>query len=127
MDKCTHEVRKQYWKNIISQCLQRPEGMSAKQWLENNGICEQSYYNWLKKIRQETYELATSQPVTPATTPVPSEVTFAEIPVCTPTNPKSNSFQADVTIDTGSVIIGISNSASKQLLTHVFEVINHAR
>ena len=29
MDKCTHEVRKQYWKNIINQCLQRPEGMTA--------------------------------------------------------------------------------------------------
>ncbi len=27
MDKCTHEVRKQRWKNIIGQCLQRPEGM----------------------------------------------------------------------------------------------------
>lgn len=30
MDKCTREVRKQYWKNFISQCLQRPEGMIAK-------------------------------------------------------------------------------------------------
>ena len=36
MDKCTHEVRKQYWKNIIGQCLQRPEGMTAKQWLDEN-------------------------------------------------------------------------------------------
>ena len=58
MDKCTHEVRKQYWKNIISQCLQRPEGMTAKQWLDENNICEQTYYHWLKRIRQETYELA---------------------------------------------------------------------
>ena len=28
MDKCTHEVRKQRWKNIIGQCLQRPEWSS---------------------------------------------------------------------------------------------------
>ena len=35
MDKCTHEVCKQYWKNIIGQCLQRPEGMTAKQWLDS--------------------------------------------------------------------------------------------
>jgi hypothetical protein len=34
MGKCTHEVRKQYWKNIISQCLKRPEGMTARQWLD---------------------------------------------------------------------------------------------
>ena len=57
MDKCTHEVRKQYWKNIINQCLQRPEGMTVKQWLDENSICEQTYYHWLKRIRQETYEL----------------------------------------------------------------------
>ena len=36
MDKCTHEVRKQYWKNIINQCLQRPEGMTAKQWRDSH-------------------------------------------------------------------------------------------
>ena len=29
MDQCTHEVRLQYWKNIISQCQARPEGQSA--------------------------------------------------------------------------------------------------
>ena len=44
MDQCTHEVRLQYWKNIISQCQARPEGQSAKQWLADNGICEQTYY-----------------------------------------------------------------------------------
>ena len=30
MDKCTHEIRKQCWKNIIGQCLQRPEGMTVE-------------------------------------------------------------------------------------------------
>ena len=49
MDKCTHEVRKQRWKNIINQCLQRPEGMTVKQWLDENNICEQTYYHWLKE------------------------------------------------------------------------------
>lgn len=45
MDKCIHEVRKQRWKNIIGQCLQRPEGMTVKQWLDENNICEQTYVN----------------------------------------------------------------------------------
>ena len=49
MDKCTHEVCKQYWKNIIDQCLQRPEGMTVKQWLDENSICEQTYYHWPKE------------------------------------------------------------------------------
>ena len=34
MDQCTHEVRRQHWKNIIAQCNQRPEGQTAKQWLD---------------------------------------------------------------------------------------------
>ena len=41
MDKCTHEVRMEYWKNIITQCQNRPEGQSAKQWMDANGICEE--------------------------------------------------------------------------------------
>ena len=78
MDRCTREVRKQYWKNIISQCLQRPKGMSAKQWLDENSICEQTYYYWLKRIRQETYELTTTSNTLPVQTNQ-NEVTFAEI------------------------------------------------
>lgn len=57
MDRCTHEVRLQHWKNIISQCQSRPDGQTAKQWLTENGICEQTYYLWQRRIRQETYEL----------------------------------------------------------------------
>lgn len=81
MDKCTHEVRKQRWKNIIGQCLQRPEGMTVKQWLVENNICEQTYYHWLKRIRQETYELATTSTNTAYVKTVPREVTFAEVPL----------------------------------------------
>ena len=55
MDQCTHEVRLQYWKNIISLCHERPSGQTAKQWLKENGICEQTYYSWQRKIRQESY------------------------------------------------------------------------
>ena len=49
MDKCTHEVRKQRWKNIINQCLQRPEGMTVKQWLDEDNICEQTYLSLAQK------------------------------------------------------------------------------
>ena len=46
MDQCTHEVRAEYWKKIIQACGQRPAGQSAKSWMDENGICEQSYYHW---------------------------------------------------------------------------------
>ena len=50
MDQCTHEVRAEYWKGIIKACGQRPAGQSAKNWMEVNGICEQSYYHWQRKF-----------------------------------------------------------------------------
>ena len=56
MDKCTTEVRRQYWKGIIAQCQARPQGQSAKAWLEENQICEQTYYLWQRRIRQEMFE-----------------------------------------------------------------------
>ena len=58
MVKCTREVRKQYWKNIITQCLQRPEGTTVKQWLDDNGICEQTYYYWLKRVSVKSLALS---------------------------------------------------------------------
>lgn len=128
MDKCTREVRKQYWKNIITQCLQRPEGMTVKQWLEDNGICEQTYYHWLKRIRQETYELATTSDSLPAEV-TQNEVTFAEVSFLKSANAGSDVtvFRPDITITTGSMVFGVSNTASDALLGKVFEVIRHAR
>ena len=66
MDQCTHEVRLQYWKNIISQCQARPAGQTAKQWMTENGIREQTYYLWQRRIRKETYEQMESQGLLPA-------------------------------------------------------------
>ena len=129
MDKCTHEVRKQQGKEIIAQCMQRPQGMTAKQWLDRNGICEQSYYRWLKLIRQEVYSLTTSTKELPIKTKQ-AEISFAEIPlptIDTRVNAHCAGFQPDITINTGSMVLGISNTASETLLNKVFEVIGYAR
>ena len=103
--------------------------MTAKQWLDENNICEQTYYHWLKRIRQETYELATTSANTACVKTVCSEVAFAEVPLpaMNPATPSENGFRPDITIQTGSVLIGVSNTASDSLLGKVFEVIGHAR
>ena len=129
MDKYTHEVCKQRWKNIINQCLQRPEGMTAKQWLDENNICEQTYYHWLKRIRQETYELTTTSSNIACVKSTRGEVTFAEVPLpaMNPVASGGYGFRPDITIQTGTVLIGVSNTASDSLLDKPFEVIGHAR
>lgn len=73
------KVREQHWKNIIKQCLQRPKGMTVKRWLDENNICEQTYCHWLKRIRQEMYELATISANTACVKTMRSGIAFAEV------------------------------------------------
>ena len=47
MDITTHEIRSDTWKTIIQNCQSRPAGTTVKQWLDENGISEKSYYYWL--------------------------------------------------------------------------------
>ena len=47
MDQTTHEVRLEQWTEVITQCQNRPDGQTAKEWLAENGISEKTYYYWL--------------------------------------------------------------------------------
>ncbi len=79
MDQCTHEVRAEYWKKIIQACGQRPAGQSAKSWMDENGICEQSYYHWQRWFRKQAYEEMKGNASVPAVAEK-TELTFVEIP-----------------------------------------------
>lgn len=81
MDQCIREVRLQYWKNIIQQCQRRPQGQTAKQWMDKNGICEQTYYRWQRAIRQEAFAEMTAAGKLPAASSQDTDVSFVEVPV----------------------------------------------
>lgn len=53
------------WAGRISDC--RSSGQNVKTWCKENGICEQTYYRWQKRL----FELAKAQ----------NEVQFAEVPL----------------------------------------------
>ena len=131
MDRCTHEVRLQHWKNIISQCQSRPAGQTAKQWLKENGICEQTYYLWQRRIRQETYALMNFPAETVPLSPEKEEISFVEIPykAC------DNSFgisSADSEINPVAVIktsacqIAVSGDIPETLLARILREVSHA-
>ena len=86
MDQCTREVRAEYWRKIIQACGQRPAGQSAKRWMDENGIREQSYYHWQRRFRQQAYAEMKENVSVPVVTGK-SELDFVEIP-CT-----ANSFE----------------------------------
>ena len=125
MDQCTHEVRAQYWKEIIEACQQRPVGQSAKQWLKENGILEQSYYKWQRKFRKETFELmqATDLNVTPAQK---NNISFAEISVKQDKTENCLETFASPTavIKTPSMTIAISNEISDALLSRIMKEVS---
>lgn len=62
MDKVTavrKQLNREQWKSIITEC--RSSGMTTTAWCKANGICEQTYYKHLKKLREEMIESLPSQ------------------------------------------------------------------
>lgn len=125
MDRCTHEVRALYWKGIIQKCQQRPDGQSAKSWLKENGILEQSYYKWQQKFRKEAYDLIQVQKQK-AVAVLDHNVSFAEIPV----KPHKKDYITDVSIAPAAVIktpsltIAVSNEISADLLSRIMKEVS---
>ena len=127
MDQCTHEVRAEYWRKIIQACGQRPVGQSAKRWMDENGIREQSYYHWQRRFRQQAYAEMKENVSVPAVTEK-SELDFVEIP-CTAvseTHTHPISHEPAAVIRTASFQIEISNDISDTLLSHILREVSHA-
>ena len=127
MDQCTHEVRAEYWKKIIRACGQRPAGQSAKSWMDENGISEQSYYHWQKRFRKQAYEEMKENTSVPAVTEK-TELICVEIPCHTSerTNTHMASDKLVATIRTATLQIDISNEISDALLNRIIREVSHA-
>jgi len=130
MDNITHEVRLSHWAEIVKQCQNRPEGMSANTWLKQNGIAIKNYYYWQRRVRNEVFDQVTSV----ATVDSPkNEMTFAEVPA--ELIPRTTADAEDMNpvplpdaiIKTGRMEIQIHNSLSPILLKSIMEVAVHAR
>ena len=125
MDQCTHEVRAEYWKKIIKACSQRPAGQSAKKWMDENGICEQSYYHWQRKFRKQAYEqMNENSAIVPAATEN-SEISFVELPYHHSVI-KEQEYEGNIPMEspvavirTASVNIAITNEISDSVLKEV--------
>ena len=127
MDQCTHEVRAEYWRKIIQACGQRPAGQSAKRWMDENGIREQSYYHWQRRFRQQAYAEMKENVSVPAVTGK-SELGFLPVPPqqgYSPTTPPLSHEPAAV-IRTALLQIEISNDISDTLLSHILREVSHA-
>ena len=106
---------------------QRPAGQSAKSWMDENGICEQSYYHWQRRFRKQAYEEMKGNSSVPAVTEK-TELSFVEIPCHTSaeTNTYMVSDKPVATIRTATLQIDISNEISDALLSRIIQEVSHA-
>lgn len=127
MDQSTHDIRRANWLSIVNQCQARPESISVRQWLADNGIKEKAYYYWLRKFRKEAY----NQMQVPAAVQT-TEVSFAEIPVPVEArlaNPSARSCKTSTPvaiIKRNDLTIELSNDISDGLLSRLLLEVSHA-
>lgn len=124
MDQSTHDVRRSKWHAVITQCQERPGGMTVKQWLADNGVKEKAYYYWLRKFRKEAYD----QMQVPAASGQKNEVSFAEIPVLrdcgSQIQPTAELSGPAAVIRCGSLTVALSNDISESLLSGIFREVS---
>lgn len=48
------QVRTEEWRKRIKEC--QASGIPTKHWCKQNGVCEPTYYKYLKKFREELIE-----------------------------------------------------------------------
>ena len=51
MDKSAYEIRKEQWRQTVSECIN--SGINKTEWCHQNGISLRSMYYWMKKFRDE--------------------------------------------------------------------------
>lgn len=111
MDKVTAvrtRLKREEWKTLIREC--QSSGMTITSWCKANGICEQTYYKNLRKLREE---LVDSLPVPVDELAKPVEFKKLEIQ-----SPIPNT-QAAVIIHLPSASVEVRNGASRQTVEAV--------
>lgn len=132
MDQITHNVRSAQWLEIVTQCQNRPEGTTVKQWLSDNGIKEKAYYYWLRKFRKQAYA---QMHLSSTEVSVGSDISFAEvsIPDQRPTGiPKATeettveAIRPVAVIKNTDITIALTNEVSDSLLSRILREVAHA-
>ena len=69
VQRVNEEIKRQQWIQRIKEC--RESSLPVKTWCKQNGVCEQTYYAWLKKLRQLAVDSGAVSVPAPAQTFIP--------------------------------------------------------
>lgn len=129
MDKVTNDIRTQNWAAIVEQCESRPEGLTKKEWMAQNGISEKQYYYWLRKIRHQAAAGAQLIPAQDTASCQMPMVHFAEVSLDDAVLPEADpgtGFTPAVIIQTGRSVIQISGTAPDYMASRIIKAVAHA-
>ena len=102
------QIRIEQWRKNITEC--QASGMSVRSWCKQNNLCEQTYYKYLRRFRQE---LCDSLPV--PVEPPEKPVQFLKLTVQTPV-PHA---QAAVIIHLPNATVEVQNGVDQQTVEAV--------
>ena len=121
MDQEQINVRRASWFNTIQACQQRPDGITAKQWLTDNRISVKSYYYWFRKFRKEI--VSQTELLAPAVhSGDNTSVTFTEIPSTAFLKHESSA----VVLRIGAARIELSEDISDTMLIRILKAVRYA-
>ncbi|SDD72782.1 IS66 family insertion sequence element accessory protein TnpA [Sporomusa acidovorans] len=119
VQKLTHEVRLQHWKQIVTDC--RSSGQSIKDWCEKHEINIKTYYHWQKLVYEATCQTFCTQPEkAPEVIGAPQIPVFAE--VTQPLRPKE---VIALTIEKNGLFIHIYEGAASQTIASALSALRH--
>lgn len=112
----TQEVKNHYsfqkWASIIQE--RNASQLSTRQWCNQNGILEGTYYYWLKQIRLKSLEQLPALHTGTKVQEVSVEhAVFARVPI------PAKQVSADVMISLNGMEIGLNSSATPELIQSV--------
>ena len=125
MDQITHEMRLKNWTHVVEECNNRPQDVTVKQWLADNGINEKVYYYWLRRVRQAAYDQMKSEQTGELVVTPNNKISYAEITLTGNTISRTLNAPAAV-ISAGGISIDISEQASEEFLIKLMRAMKHA-
>lgn len=126
MERITHQMRRERWSKIISECL--ASGMSKTAWCRQNGISDKAFFYWQKILRQEAYALAVPENNPSSLTSLQQSAAIPFVELKLEQDPSLNSvyngFKPDAVIQADGLLIGLTNAASPELIRAVGNLIH---
>ena len=118
MEKYVQDIRLKQWCELIEAA--NSSGLSRKQWLKENGISEDAFYYWQRKVRRYYAEQNGLMPAVANT----DKVSLVEVPMARPVTGMAVTPAAVIRI--GGMTVEISPDASGEFMERLGRMIRNA-